>query len=157
MDICNNYTLSSLLDVVKTELSAKHLIPALFIALTIPDICCGKNTPKEKYIEWYDTWVVCGDPKPIITGNDCYNLRCSILHSGSVDDGFALSCDSRNDIHLGHIITIITDNKSGDDNKNIRININELTERIIDGAESFINQKGDVELFRLMDYGKCKS
>lgn len=155
-NVCNDFTLGSLLDVIKTELSAKHLISVLFLALTIPDICCGRNTGRQKYTEWFDEWVVCGNPKPVISGSICYDIRCSILHSGSTNKGFSISCDSRNNIHLGHIVSIVTDNCTGVQDKNIRVNINELVENILSGAERFIENNGDIELFQLMDYGRIE-
>ncbi len=156
MDIVSDFTLNSLIQIIDRELKEKHLMSALFIALTIPDICSGERAPKSKYIEWFDNWVIRGDPKPIISGKDCYDIRCGILHSGTTDEPFSLSCDSKNDIHLGHITSVVTDNNTGEEEKSIRVNINELVENVLGGARAFINEEGDIELFRLMDYGKIE-
>jgi hypothetical protein len=126
---------------------------ALFIALTIPDIC----TSGRRYIEWYDTWVN-RDGVFEISGEDCYKkIRCGVLHRGRTKEGFSLSCDSRNDVCLGNVICVKTDNNTGAQEKHIRVCINELVERMIDGARAFIEKEGDIELFRLMDYGKVKN
>ena len=123
------------------------------MALTIPDICSGGK----QYIEWYDKWVTGGDPFGTISGKDCYKkLRCGILHNGKAKKGFSLSCDSKNDIHLGHAICIEIDDNTGEVEKYTRVNINELTESILRGAKAFIDKEGDIELFRLMDYGKVE-
>lgn len=156
MDIVSDFTLNSLIRIIDQELEAKHLMSALFIALAIPDICSGERAPKAKYIKWFDDWVACGNPKPIIDGESCYKIRCGMLHSGTTDEPFSLSCDSKNDIHLGHITTTITDNNTGEEEKSIRVNINELVENILEGVKAFIEKEGDIELFRLMDYGKVE-
>ncbi len=152
MDIVSDFTLNSLIQIIDQELKEKHLMSALFMALTIPDICSKNN----HYIEWYDTWVA-NDGPFAISGEDCYRkLRCGILHNGKTKKGFSLSCDSKNDIHLGHIICIETDNNTGEEKKHIRVNINELVENILEGTRAFIDKEGDIELFRLMDYGKVE-
>lgn len=65
----------------------------LFIALSLPDICAALENQTEgrrRYIEWYRRWaepsfrtVVAGTPRLLFSAEDCYGLRCSILHSGS--------------------------------------------------------------------------
>ena len=55
--------------------------------------------------------------------------------------GYSLSCDSKNAIHLGNVITIITDNNTGEIQKTIRININELIENIILGTKNLYKAK----------------
>lgn len=153
MDIVNNFTLNSFLDLIEQELKAKHLIPALFIALAIPDICNGENTGKEKYIKWFDDWVVRGNTNPIIDGKICYGLRCGILHSGTTNRPYSLCCDSKNDIHIGHIISTLTDETTGESSTTIKVNINELVENILRGAKLFIESNGDIKLFSMIDYG----
>ncbi|MBN2771358.1 MAG: hypothetical protein JXR90_11740 [Spirochaetes bacterium] len=72
---------------LKTALMNNNFTAALMIALAIPDIC-GKLEEKKisssRYIEWIDKYMdskYCG----MLSGNDCYALRCSILHEGSDD------------------------------------------------------------------------
>jgi hypothetical protein len=65
---------------------------ALFAAVAIPDICGALDSDdgyatKAKYIGWFDEYVA---PRyrtpsgPILTGEDCYFFRCSLLHQGSL-------------------------------------------------------------------------
>ena len=60
---------------------------ALFIALTLPDICGKIDQPDSQhhYAAWFDRYVkskyVHGD-WTFLTGNDCYALRCAFLHEG---------------------------------------------------------------------------
>ena len=72
---------------------------ALAMSLTLPDVCVaaaatnGKTTGK-RYVQWFDqhlrpTYTYSGDPVrgPLVflTGDDCYALRCALLHEGSTD------------------------------------------------------------------------
>ncbi len=58
---------------------------AIFLAITLPSICGalesddGKDT-EEKYINWYKKYV----RNLLLTGADCYKLRCSLLHQATV-------------------------------------------------------------------------
>lgn len=74
---------------------------ALALALTIPDICGKVEFPKERstgkrYRNWFDqyakdifTVVVKKLPSnedgvyPILTSEECYALRCAVLHAGN--------------------------------------------------------------------------
>lgn len=61
-------------------------IAALALALTIPDMCCGINSSRKDYVNWYDTYALSGS-KYAIRGDECYALRCSFLHQqdGNID------------------------------------------------------------------------
>lgn len=75
---------------------------ALYIALTLPDICAriesddGK-TSGNKYVAWYERYLA---PKYqfemhiFLGGNDCYALRCALLHEGGSD----ISTQQRRDV-----------------------------------------------------------
>jgi hypothetical protein len=63
---------------------------ALATALMIPDICSAMETPegltnRPSYVAWCDKWVAPKYATPYgdhLTGEDCYGLRCSMLHQG---------------------------------------------------------------------------
>ena len=152
MDVYYNYCVSDFIDLIERELEERRFVAALFLALTVPDVCSGG---KGKYKDWYDRWVAGRNGSGIINGNDCYEkLRCKILHKGKTGEGYSLSFDSKNDIRLGHVVLICTDNKTGEEEKSVKVNINDLVEDIIDGARAFIKENDDFGLFRLTDYGK---
>lgn len=101
---------------IRKALEAEIYLPALALALTLPDICgqieYPKNGVRERYIKWFNDWVAhwyADDtgwiengkkPKnPYFTGEMCYGLRCAYLHSGNSKTryNFGLimnSCDS---------------------------------------------------------------
>jgi len=77
-------------------LDALNLYGALSIALVIPDICGsledpGPNKSRKRYTAWVDKWVIPnlpvmpGDDKPLISAADYFQLRCSLIHSGSAE------------------------------------------------------------------------
>lgn len=75
---------------------------ALFVALSLPDIC-GKiekpliNSSQQRYADWFDKYVgyvgsnykynnsMPGQESIFLSGNDCYALRCAYLHEGVGD------------------------------------------------------------------------
>lgn len=63
----------------------ENFYAALITALTIPDICVALehgNTTGKEYAKWFDSNL---DYKNFLSGNDCYALRCSVLHQGTDD------------------------------------------------------------------------
>jgi len=88
------------LDSIIKSLESKNWYAALFIALAIPDICGDLEHPSEKskvrYVNWYDKYMLpkysvtmpsLREPHIFLSGDDCYALRCSLLHQGTGDIG----------------------------------------------------------------------
>jgi hypothetical protein len=86
-------------DAIRKSLEAKNWYSALYLSLTIPDICArlesedGK-TNGQKYAAWFERYMadnyrhaIGSDPNPhtFLSGNDCYALRCALLHEGASD------------------------------------------------------------------------
>jgi len=94
---------------IKQALECECYLPALALALTLPDICgqieypdyvnekgdrfCGKQY-KTWFNEWVNHWYADTSgwtddyqkaKNPYFTGQMCYELRCSFLHSGNSD------------------------------------------------------------------------
>lgn len=85
-----------LINDIENALKNNCLRVALGMALTIPDICGQVEFPKlnvgERYSKWCDKYLKnqgfkttgnSGDK--VITGDMCYKLRCSYLHSGNLE------------------------------------------------------------------------
>ena len=80
---------------VQNSLTTQNWYSALYLALTLPDICArlesddGKSN-RTKFIAWYDTYMADkynkrmagGRIHPFLNGNDLYALRCAMLHEG---------------------------------------------------------------------------
>lgn len=76
---------------IDTALDANLYYLAMFGALAIPDICAAMQaesgqTTSRRYKNWFnryvaDRYVVRGES--LLSGEDCYRLRCSLLHQGT--------------------------------------------------------------------------
>lgn len=84
---------------VRQSLENKNWYAALYLSLTLPDICArlesddGK-TNRVKFVAWFEKYLAdryrseigCNPiPHVFLNGNDCYALRCSMLHEGGTD------------------------------------------------------------------------
>ncbi len=78
--------MDQLLKSVRSALKKKNYYVALFTALTLPDICAasehGRATPA-RYSAWWEEHL--SQYKGFLSGNDCYALRCAVLHQGKDD------------------------------------------------------------------------
>src|SRR3977135_3869881 len=68
-----------------------NLYTALSLALMMPDICGSLEDPgprksEKRYVRWFNQWAL---PRfkdhyhVYVSAEDCYQLRCSLIHSGS--------------------------------------------------------------------------
>ncbi|GFI62303.1 hypothetical protein IMSAG049_01481 [Clostridiales bacterium] len=105
---------------IKCALDNQNYYSALFIALALPDIC-GKiefgNGNKYRYKKWCDEYFVNREfevygtkisPYTIISSDDLFALRCSMLHEGSTEvkeniERFLFSVSKKNYIHCNKI------------------------------------------------------
>jgi hypothetical protein len=77
--------MENIIDAIKQSLKDENYIASLLLSLAIPDIC-GKmgNNPgsSSRYIQWFQKYM---EPKynGFLSGNDCYALRCAVLHEAS--------------------------------------------------------------------------
>lgn len=81
----------------RKSIKDENLYSALTMALMMPDICGSLENPgpgksKARFIDWYTKWALpkfthcigpSRTPTVFITADDCYQLRCSLIHSGS--------------------------------------------------------------------------
>ncbi|MFZ2152792.1 MAG: hypothetical protein WAV41_01910 [Microgenomates group bacterium] len=78
-----------LINATRTAIVDQNYYLTLFICLTMPDIAGKIEYPnidgRNHYIKWFnenvaDKYII--NNKISLTGNDCYALRCSMLHEG---------------------------------------------------------------------------
>ena len=88
-----------LIESVKKSISNENYIAALYLAVTLPDICAriesdDNKTSKIKYTTWFDTYLSEHYKRKIgrekeehafLTGDDLYALRCAVLHEGRLN------------------------------------------------------------------------
>lgn len=84
---------------VEQALADKNWYSALYMALTLPDICSSLEavdgkTDRKKFAIWFNTYLkptysmtVFNKTHVFMAGDDCYVLRCSALHQGLPDVG----------------------------------------------------------------------
>lgn len=79
--------MKDILSQIEFALNVNLYYLALFVSLTLPDICAALEssdgqTSGVKYAKWFDKYVA---PKCYgkLTGQQCYKFRCSMLHQGS--------------------------------------------------------------------------
>ena len=84
---------------IRLSIETKNWYSALYLALTMPDICARLESPDGKtngprFVSWFDRYMLTNyrvqigrDPQPhtFLSGNDCYALRCAMLHEGTSD------------------------------------------------------------------------
>jgi hypothetical protein len=82
---------------IRNSLNDKNWHAALFLALSMPDICSKLETPEQvngglRYRAWFDKYLasinmnsIQGTKTIFMSAGDCYALRCAILHEGSAD------------------------------------------------------------------------
>lgn len=92
-----NLELDQFVNAVNRSLATQNWTAALFITLTLPDICSrlesdNDRTNGEKYAQWFDKYLgsvytkqMIDAPFTFMSGDDCYVLRCSMLHQGFGD------------------------------------------------------------------------
>jgi len=78
--------MQDLLNQIRAASRANLFYVALMSALALPDICGALESPNgqangQRYAEWFDRHVAPSYPRTL-TGRDCYNFRCSMLHQG---------------------------------------------------------------------------
>lgn len=83
---------------IEKSLDNRNWYSALTLALALPDICANVCSPtegsKRRYARWYDQYMLSKYTSHIgpdkhehvfLNGEDCYALRCALLHEGSHD------------------------------------------------------------------------
>ncbi len=78
----------------------KNWYGALFMALTLPDICGKIEYPSkssfQRYKDWFERYLEPHYTRPVgaaaivhkfLSGSDCYAIRCALLHEGTDEIG----------------------------------------------------------------------
>lgn len=73
--------MKDIIEAIQKNLEDKNYYSALFLAVMLPSICGALESEngedsRGKYIAWYDKNI----KGLFLKGNDCYQLRCSLLH-----------------------------------------------------------------------------
>ena len=108
-----NKNIERIVSEINKCLEKELMFAALFMALSLPDLC-GKekwrelsknNKCHERYVKWFNKYVDYElnplkhhfpDSNDLISfgAEECYKLRCSLLHAGETDIGEEIDVDS---------------------------------------------------------------
>lgn len=80
-------------DAGRKALKDENFYAALTLALMLPDVCGSLEDPgtgksKKRYEAWVKKWLeptYTTPTKVFLSAEDCFQLRCSLIHSGSSD------------------------------------------------------------------------
>lgn len=165
MDLVKN--IKRIINEVNKCVESKQIYTALTLALSLPDACgslewpelSGKGHVGERYKKWFDKNVIYylsplsiydKDCPPILTGEECYKLRCSVLHNGETNISKELNIDYyRIDLETNRLggpefrrgNTVEVENNEWVVKQYFFIKAFVLIKSIVDAAESFINNK----------------
>lgn len=87
--IKNSHAIDSLIEEIEAAIDHGLFFSAVAVALTLPDVCSAlelnqtdpnsvSNNVGQRYCKWFDTYL--SSHFSILTAQDCYRLRCGILH-----------------------------------------------------------------------------
>lgn len=82
--------MEDILDAIRKAIKDKNWYGALFISLTLPDICGKIEDPnlssEKRYKDWFNRYISAKyiySGRTFLSSNDCYAFRCALLHEGS--------------------------------------------------------------------------
>lgn len=164
------------IEAIMEALKKECFLPALALALTIPDICGKVEYPDlytgRRYIEWFDkharsyfsfsnsttSWINNSKlQNSYFTGEMCYKLRCAFLHSGNEqipsdtmgevkDDAWEYEYKFR--LSLDRTSVGETwDNTKTSKRRTITIDVRELCKAICYAAQEYYDEVNDPEKF----------
>ncbi len=142
--------MQDLVNAVKASLKDKNWYGALFIALALPDIC-GKMDGKisgsqARYVVWFDKYLkkeytrqVDPDYREIVflSGEDCYALRCAMLHEGSDEVSGQRCRDVLNKIKFTTDMSHLNRIDAGD-HCTLQLQVFEFCEEILNGVAQWL-------------------
>ncbi|SEL51057.1 hypothetical protein SAMN02910353_02778 [Ruminococcus sp. YRD2003] len=155
---------------IRKSLANDNYLAALALALTIPDICGQVEFPNEskvgkRYKDWYNKYccteyngpqspnVVTTLPKlPDFTAENCYKLRCAVLHSGNIEinainfNEFKLTKDGE----TCSAVETVTSNGKSKTTSYVYLNTTRFCNIICDVAEKYYNKhKSDFSRYHI--------
>ncbi|RKY78195.1 hypothetical protein DRQ00_05700 [candidate division KSB1 bacterium] len=144
--------MKTFIDSIRLAVTNENWYGALIIALILPDIC-GKiefpdKSTNKRYPEWYDKYVShkyefgdCYQKANTIfmTGNDCYALRCALLHEGHLDLRTQKASEKLQRIHFVVPKSEKIRHKINFSNIEFQLEVDKFCLDICDGAEKWLS------------------
>lgn len=156
--------INNILDDISLARNSRSYISALSLALTLPNILSNiefkRKTSRKEYVDWFNQWVYKYYEQPPsdnefinrglsatkFDGENCYALRCSLLHAGNTDlkdnkgkiDIFVL-CALDVSTHCGDAYVCDVSSNSAS-NAYVSLNVVGLIDALLAGAKEYISQ-----------------
>ncbi len=157
--------MKAFLDSVKDSIGNRNWYAALTVSLTLPDIASKIQYPdinniSKRYSAWFHSYLgsIYSD---LLVGEDCYALRCALLHEGGGVISKQRAKKILNEIHFA----AFDDGNSVDKikiNNVLQLDVKKFCEEVIDGVEQWLSDiasdkvktsKIDDFLYIHIDYG----
>jgi hypothetical protein len=134
-------------DAGRAAINAGNLYAGLTIALTMPDVCASLEDPgpgksKARFIRWTDKWAVprftsfVGPNKTkhvFLDAEDLYQLRCSLIHSGSSE----IVADKRRAIRKAEFFDDSTGNHMNQINDFLQLQASDFSRELFAAADEW--------------------
>ena len=159
----------STLSEIEEALNRKMYIAALYIAVTLPDVCgqveYQRGNEKTKYMKWYEKYVEpnyqlsspYGDDMPYMNSEVMYYLRNNLLHNGTPNtikekihnirfriDHFYLVVGN---LHRGQFSHVSFDKQYRIKDRSLTINIESLCTTLVKAARDYYTTHKDAFCF----------
>lgn len=129
--------MKEIINSVQKAITNKNWYAALFVSLTLPDICGkiedpNKNLPN-RYVEWFKQYMP--QYQGFLSGEDCYALRCALLHEGKDDIS-----EQKKQV-LEHFVFLTSGshrNLVGGKDPFLQLNVQKFCEEICAGVQSWM-------------------
>jgi len=148
-----------ILDAINKDLEINNYYSALYVSLSLIDVCAKieYNTPKnkERYVNWLNQYYLplyeIDTNNPMVPANAIYQFRCSVLHESTNYFG---ENNRKNTLDIKNLYRIILTTGSSHRNKSIvsnsketieeiQLNIKIFVEEIINGISKWMKHKSD--------------
>ena len=158
LEIKGRCPLEPILWQIKKAIEAKLYYLALAVALSIPDICstlewdpdpnvlwANRGRQSKRYKHWFDTYLK--GEFTFLTADDCYSIRCGVLHQGSVGrpddqyDQLAFLIDSRRREFLQDGNIIISKGRVSLPGRVLTMGLDSFCEKMADAAHRWWDAK----------------
>jgi hypothetical protein len=139
---------------IRASLEARNWLAALTTALLLPDICGfieGTERGSEaRYVAWFRRYVqprYTGRPGNMfdhifLSGNDCYALRCALLHEGTDE---TVGQRARQTLERFEFVTPLPGNINRHNNQNgtrLQLQVDDFCADMCRGAEQWLKDSG---------------
>ena len=136
------------IDAMDSAVKNENWHGAIFIALSLPDICGKIDRPNEggskiRYSTWFDDYVSERFRDKHGTGNlsgrDCYALRCALLHEGSDQTDTQQASEVLEKIEFNCLTPVLTyHNVISQCGKKLQLNVKDFCRDIKFGVEKWL-------------------